>query len=812
MENPVRIYVLYHPESTLSAPDGKPSVVKDLTDRVYDWFRLPSLDGIPVYVRSRPLLPELDPDGSPTGEPPDRPSLPYGMKAGRPVLEYIIPLVDAHMVRDPVWHDYLVDLAERCDASTKGEQPGFRGVMFPVALDPTAFNLPSVVSRRNYIRHGMESDGGAGNHRSPTEDAEETLKHLTEALARDLDHQIFRHESRPNTRFRIFISYARADGSEIAKALRNYIQSQTQCLAFLDENDIGYGQPFDMILQSNVDDLARAMIVVNTDSYADRTWCRWEIDRFTRPHRIGGQRLALNRQDTCVHFFHPLLVVDAVNGTRMTRVIPEMAQAPMIRWDERRARLCFSSLMREVVLGLRAVRVAQRELEQDKTSQTPILVNRLPGPVAIDRLLREHRASAGAEAPSTCTIRYPGNGMSLIELRLLQKMFGETSPCVRFRAFQDLLPETKEQGRPRNQALTRMRKALEAVEKRGADTLPLRNKVIAISTSYCNDDLASIGALEQHQDEALIHLLRPLLRLGADLSYGGIPPTTASETQPSTIRNITSALLRLVSEERPEEQTGANHDPGPSPRGPLLFNVCAWPGYLQVSAQDEAAWINSYRILRFTPERAGLPPWAGRTPTKDEVPPPGYRRYVARVTSALRAQQGKGYDFRLPGGQQYKMRPAVFVFIGGRLSGFSGIMPGIMEEFLLAARTRKPIFLFGGMGGASGVLARALCTRGKMPRPKKLTLDYYRDQASSRKQDALKPLLDELERGDPKPKQRFDELWSLIQEHRHGDLGRLFKNGLSDSENRKLIRTLNTSEAVSLAWQGISRTFLKESS
>jgi hypothetical protein len=805
MENPVRIYVLHHPES---APDGKASVVKELTDRIYDWFRLPSLDGIPVYVRSWPLRPELDPDCSQRQEPLDWPSFPYGMRAERPVLEYIIPLVDAHMVRDPVWHDYLVELAKRCDANAKGEQPGFRGVMLPVALDPTAFNLPPMVSRRNYIRHGMDSGGGDGTHRSSTEDVEETLKHLTEALARDLDHHIFGHESRSNARFKIFISYARADGSDIAKALRNYIQSQTQCLAFLDENDIGYGQFFDESLQANAGELARAMIVVNTDSYADRTWCRWEIDRFTRPHEIAAQQLALKGQNSRVHFFQPLLVVDAINGTRMTRVIPELAQAPMIRWDESRARLCFSSLMREAVLGLRAARVAQQEFEEDKSSHTSILVNRLPGPVAIDRLLREYGASAAANEARTYTIRYPGNGMSLVELRLLKKTF-DKKPCekkserVRFRAFQDLLPEGKESDRSRDLALVRMKELLEKVEE-GGGSLPLRSKVIAISTSYCTEDLASMGTLEQHQDEALIHLLRPLLRLGADLSYGGLPPKLAAHR--SATRNITCSLLRLVSEERPEEQTGAQSDQGSNARGPLLFNVCAWPRYESITVQDEAAWINSYRILRFKPELAGLAPWDGTIPTSDEQPPAGYQRYVACVTSAIRARQSEGHDFRLPGGELYKMKPAVFVFMGGRLSGFSGVMPGIMEEFLFAAKTGRPIFLFGGLGGASGVIARALCGEGDAP--KELTLAHYCRQPVVRKHEDFNVLLKELRPEDPRPEPLFDELWSLIQKHRGGDLGQLFNNGLSDGENRQLIRTLNTSEAVSLAWQGISRKFL----
>lgn len=48
-------------------------------------------------------------------------------------------------------------------------------------------------------------------------------------------------------------------------------------------------------------------------------------------------------------------------------------------------------------------------------------------------------------------------------------------------------------------------------------------------------------------------------------------------------------------------------------------------------------------------------------------------------------------------------RPDVFIFMAGKLSDFSDVMPGIMEEFLQAAHTGRPIYLFGGLGGASGV-------------------------------------------------------------------------------------------------------------
>ena len=203
MSNPVRIYVLHHPDSK---PDQ--GLAEGLTNRIYDWFRLPSLEGIPVYVRS----------AAEAGKP--WPALP-AREPGQRCLEYIVPLVDAHMVRDPVWHQYLGDIAKRCATSAKEGSPEWGWAMFPVALDSTAFNLPESVTRMNFIRYGTSPAPQVAVPGKPTDEeqkalaayhageAEETLKHLTEALARDLNARLFPGSGE---RFKIFISYAARTG------------------------------------------------------------------------------------------------------------------------------------------------------------------------------------------------------------------------------------------------------------------------------------------------------------------------------------------------------------------------------------------------------------------------------------------------------------------------------------------------------------------------------------------------------------------------------------------------------------------------
>ena len=159
--------------------------------------------------------------------------------------------------------------------------------MFPVALDGSAYNLPSVISKRNFIRHPSPVGDLASDEekRSAFQTAaQKTLRHLTEALSRDLNVRLFPKQA--GQKLKIFISYARADGTETPKKLRDFIQGQTQSSAFFDENDISFGESFSKVLEEGVGEKARALIVVGGDHYADRPWCRWEIGRFMQPDPV----------------------------------------------------------------------------------------------------------------------------------------------------------------------------------------------------------------------------------------------------------------------------------------------------------------------------------------------------------------------------------------------------------------------------------------------------------------------------------------------------------------------------------------------
>lgn len=737
MANPVRIYVFYHRDS---------AVGKKLTDKIYDWFRMPNLEGIPVYVRSQPRQGKLVPD-QPIGR-------------GK-TLEYLVPLVDAHMVRDAAWHDYLQKLTQHCLPEEKREET--KGwVMFPVAMDGTSYNLPRMITKTNFIRYIKPVDDATG---TPSDELNEqavtgVLKDLTEAMSRDLNARLFPKQT--GQKLKIFISYSRADGPTIPKAMRDYIQSQTQCEAFFDETDIRFGADFETVLADNAGEKARALIVVAGDHYADRPICRWEIFKFTTPARVplGGK---FNRE---VHVFHPVIVLSTLNSAMITRIIPELGQSPTVRWEPGRESIVFSLLMRLVLFGSRNV-LAARQIADSDELESGLIVNRIPGPVGLQRLFVES-AKAGHDDRNISKVHYPGNGLPLVELQLLRSMFSRTR-LIAFRDVDNFLPDSL-----RTEISDNLR--------------PLNDRVIWISYSD-SDELNSLGYLPQHMEEALVYLLRPLLRLGADILYGGKLPKR--ESIPSSTRNMSLNLMNLLNDEMNMATTG-----GEASTPSRLFNPITWPETEEISAEDEASWISTWSVTRFEPHDFKL---TGEIPRKDSSLYAAWRSYLK---SRAREKMAAGYNCPTPGAPRRRVNPAAMILVGGKITKFSGCMPGIIEEFIYGLKYGRPVFLLGGFGGAAGILAKAAYeTSDKIP-PTLCTQHYVNERHYS----AVLKLYEDLKvPSDELPTSRLNWLWETLKRGRHDGMATIFNNGLSDDQIEELATTEDTLEAVHLVWEGLSK-------
>jgi hypothetical protein len=114
---------------------------------------------------------------------------------------------------------------------------------------------------------------------------------------------------------KLFISHSKHDDSKLhALKFRDFINSQTQLKTFFDANDIAFGSNFGEVIKNAAKDKDSALVVFQSDSYADREWCRIEIIEA----KLGG----------C-----PIVIVNAIqNGEQ--RVFPYIGNYPSIRYKD----------------------------------------------------------------------------------------------------------------------------------------------------------------------------------------------------------------------------------------------------------------------------------------------------------------------------------------------------------------------------------------------------------------------------------------------------------------------------------------------
>lgn len=220
--------------------------------------------------------------------------------------------------------------------------------------------------------------------------------------------------------------------------------------------------------------------------------------------------------------------------------------------------------------------------------------------------------------------------------------------------------------------------------------------LVAISVGNAEEQL-ELGFGEEHLAEALVRAARLLLRAGCDLAYGG-------DLRP---QGFTQLLLALVRAEGADRAVGAKVPKGAELR--RLVNFLPWPAHRELTADHKARDLGVCRFVRVDPPPpllAGDPALAMRGDGD------GLRGPLA--LSRMRRAMGFGgltdVDGRaVPG-------VAARIVLGGKMRGFQGLMPGILEEVawtLLAGDA--PVVVLGGFGGAAAALARSVLAGELLP-------------------------------------------------------------------------------------------------
>lgn len=416
------IFVLWHPECPLG---------EKLARRIHAWLRPGNGLGPQVFYRSLPA-PEAPAKGLPTALPGETRNAGEASPTARPKvsnLQIVLLLIDEHMVADASWRHWLGELAN-------AKSPPRRKMM-PVALDATAYNMPPGLRELNYLRPtGLPLPAGDRGDGPAFEGvARSLLKQLTEAMCRVMlaraegeqpaAEPVLDGDESLLPKVKIFLSHAKVDGTTPARRLRDYIYSQTQLAAFYDENDIALGSRFGRAIQADLGspDTA-ALIAIRSARYASRPWCRRELSLFRRPRAEGPGANGVERWR-----LYPSLVVEAMEGGRLSAGIPELGNTPIIRWSdegENLEELIVTSVIRDVMLA--SFHSAVGASIPPKKGSNRIVINWLPDPTTLLGI-------PAVNGQNELDIVHPGRGLSGLELDTLFEFF----PHVTFHSFEGVL-------------------------------------------------------------------------------------------------------------------------------------------------------------------------------------------------------------------------------------------------------------------------------------------------------------------------------------------------------------------------------------
>lgn len=290
-KTPLAVYIIWHPNylngqqiadfmySTLCRNPEKP-LVRSL--------------GIPIYFR---CIAEKNK------------SVPKNIDFNESEHTAIIPLISDEFVNNNDYCSYLDSLFDQCNSERNTRR------LYPVALSKYAFNASRKLNALNFIPTERRiNECGVNTNSSIFEQIRSAVLHELCRLLMSMKRVCEETPSLTVTPpVKLFISHSKHDDAKLdAAKFRDYINSQTQLKTFFDTNDIAYGSEFAEEIKRSASE--SALVVFQSDSYAEREWCRIEV--------------LTAKSAGC-----PIVIVNAIqNGER--RAFPYLGNCPSIRFKE----------------------------------------------------------------------------------------------------------------------------------------------------------------------------------------------------------------------------------------------------------------------------------------------------------------------------------------------------------------------------------------------------------------------------------------------------------------------------------------------
>lgn len=213
----------------------------------------------------------------------------------------VIALIDDKFILDYEFRAYIDKISDECNNEKDKRR------IYPIAISNNAHKVSSKLSEINFVPVN-EIDNQNAEIKSP-------ILHELCRLLMNMKKATEETESNYTPPpVKLFISHSKHDESKNdAIAFRDFINSKTQLKTFFDANDIAYGSNFGEKIKEAAKE--SALVVFQSDSYAEREWCRIEV---LEAKKAG-----------C-----PIVIVNAVQNKEQ-RAFPYLGNYPSIRFKDK---------------------------------------------------------------------------------------------------------------------------------------------------------------------------------------------------------------------------------------------------------------------------------------------------------------------------------------------------------------------------------------------------------------------------------------------------------------------------------------------
>lgn len=213
------------------------------------------------------------------------------------------------------------------------------------------------------------------------------------------------------------------------------------------------------------------------------------------------------------------------------------------------------------------------------------------------------------------------------------------------------------------------------LEKEG---LLLDGDFISISVSNTNENRPDEIMLR----DMVVEISRYILNAGGKILYGG-----------SGSRDGYVNLFSQISEKYGKIKVDSEGKDVPEGEA-YIYNYYAWP-YMNALSDDDMAYLKHCHLCA------------------QQIYPDGISEEQKRLIPSTQDEEGKMQIISsLSHMRDVRCREArAFIIVGGKTKGSLTPIPGILEEYIKARATKKPIYLLGGFGGEAALISKSVISR-----------------------------------------------------------------------------------------------------